>query len=87
MNANLENRETKDFWYPDVSDLTVTIQTGYKCEEEGAWWFPKLGWTLFEGRQIFTDKKEAAKEILKTCRYHIPRYQKALIKYGRKNNK
>lgn len=84
MHTDLENRESKKFWYADFNELRAVEHTGYKCAEEGAWWFPELQWTLWEGKQIFSEQRDAELKILDTCYYHIPRYAEALKLYTEK---
>jgi len=76
-----EERESKKFWYADFGAIRVIEEEGLRCDEEGAWWFPQLGWTLFEGKQIFTDRKDAVSKIVEACNFHIAEYNEAYELY------
>ncbi|MHB8589812.1 MAG: tyrosine-type recombinase/integrase [Candidatus Dormibacteraceae bacterium] len=57
--TSIEDREARNWWV--VHEGAVISATGYEMgpASRGEWWFPSLGWSMHEGRDIFPSASEA----------------------------
>lgn len=82
--TNKQPRIAKTWWVTTGS--TVVQSEGLDCldpdgnRQDGAWWFPKLGFTAFEGGSIFEEKEDAKRALIKDLEGKISSLQHCLDK-------
>lgn len=53
-------RKSRQFWAEKGN--SVTLVTGYECPpNEGCWWVPELGYSMWEGKHLFDSEESALK--------------------------
>lgn len=73
-------REQRYWWVVDRDSWTVLTSLGYSCAPENptAWWFPSLGWTMWEGSHLFPTRRQANAQMRKEIQRQQERLQKTL---------
>lgn len=81
---NEPERKSRKWWY--VGDTDVHHETGWDCGGEGgAWWFPTMGYTVFEGGgTIFEDKGEAVRKLGGNLADELAEAEKAMKAFKKK---